>query len=120
MTQSLLPPPHLIGAPDYFSEWRPHQPAAVIKIVETDKRFVSLVLPTGAGKSLTVVGAALLAGWRTAILTSTKALQAQYSKDFADSGMAGDMAPMHWPRFRCSASSTVSRPCSPRSSRMLS
>jgi len=59
----------------------------VLKAVETDKRFVSLVLPTGAGKSLTVVGAALLAGWRTAILTSTKALQAQYTRDFEESGL---------------------------------
>jgi ATP-dependent DNA helicase DinG len=83
----LLPPPNMIGAPDHFASWRPHQPAAVMKAIETDRRFVSLVLPTGAGKSLTVVGASLLAGWRTAILTSTKALQAQYSKDFVPSGM---------------------------------
>jgi ATP-dependent DNA helicase DinG len=87
VTTHLLPPPYAIGAPEVFDSWRPHQPRAILKAIETDKRFVAMVLPTGAGKSLTVVGAALLAGWRTVILTSTKGLQTQYTNDFSPTGM---------------------------------
>lgn len=87
MSVDLLPPPSALGAPDYFTTWRPHQPIAILKAIETDKRFIAQVLPTGSGKSLTVVGTSLLAGWRTAILTSTKLLQHQYTNDFAPSGM---------------------------------
>lgn len=79
-----LPAPADIGAPDHYSGWRPHQPAAILAITDSQRRFIGSVLPTGAGKSLTVVGAALLAGWRTAFLTSTKLLQEQYGRDFAD------------------------------------
>lgn len=83
----LLPPPVALGAPEKFADWRNHQPTAILKAVETEKRFTAMVLPTGSGKSLTVVGAALLAGWRTAVLTSTKLLQHQYTDDFASAGM---------------------------------
>lgn len=87
MSLDLLPPPSAIGAPSHFSDWRAHQPTAILKAVETEKRYTAMVLPTGSGKSLTVVGASLLAGWRTAILTSTKLLQHQYTDDFTESGM---------------------------------
>lgn len=83
----LLPPPVAIGAPEFFTAWRPHQPKAILKAIETEKRFVAAVLPTGAGKSLTVVSVALLAGLRTAILTSTKLLQTQYNNDFSSIGL---------------------------------
>jgi ATP-dependent DNA helicase DinG len=83
----LLPPPPAIGAPEHFSDWRAHQPPAILKATDTEKRFVAMVLPTGSGKSLTVVGASLLAGWRCAILTSTKLLQHQYTDDFSEIGM---------------------------------
>lgn len=59
-----------------------------------------MVLPTGAGKSLTVVGAALLAGWRCAILTSTKLLQHQYTEDYTSAGMI-DVRGMN--AYRCVA-----------------
>jgi Rad3-related DNA helicase len=84
---SYFPSPLDLGAPAEFTTWRPHQPAAIQTITDTDRRFVGSVLPTGAGKTLTVVGAALLAGWRTAFLTSTKLLQEQYTRDMADAGM---------------------------------
>ncbi len=87
MSVELLPPPSAIGAPDRFSSWRAHQPQAILTAIDTEKRFVAMVLPTGSGKSLTVVGASMLAGWRTAILTSTKLLQTQYTDDFTESGM---------------------------------
>jgi Rad3-related DNA helicase len=81
-----FPSPSDLGAVGY-STWRHHQPSAILSITDTDKRFVGSVLPTGAGKTLTVVGAALLAGRRTAFLTSTKLLQEQYLRDMATSGM---------------------------------
>ncbi len=46
-----------------------------------------MVMPTGSGKSLTVVAAALLTGWRTVVLTSTKGLQSQYMGDFESVGL---------------------------------
>lgn len=83
----MMPLPVDLGAPVRFRGWRPHQPAAIEAIVDSPERFVGSVLPTGAGKSLTVIGAALLAGWRTCILTSTKLLQDQYLRDMADAGL---------------------------------
>ena len=47
-----------------------------------------MVLPTGSGKSLSYVAQAMLTGHRTAILTSTKALQQQLGTDFASVGLA--------------------------------
>lgn len=82
-----FPAPIDIGAPAQYLTWRDHQPDAISAIVDSPHRFVGSVLPTGAGKTLTVVGAALLAGWRTVCLTSTKLLQEQYLRDMADAGM---------------------------------
>jgi len=82
-----FPSPTDLGAPEEFDTWRPHQPAAILNITDTAHRFVGSVLPTGAGKTLTVVAAALLSGWRTVFLTSTKLLQEQYLRDMASIGM---------------------------------
>lgn len=87
MTIDLLPPPSDIGAPDHFSDWRPDQPAAILRAVDNARRFVGLVMPTGSGKSLTYVATALLTGQRTVILTSTKGLQSQLISDFESTGM---------------------------------
>jgi ATP-dependent DNA helicase DinG len=83
----LLPPPAALGLPEFFDSWRQHQPAAILRAIESDKRFTALVLPTGAGKSLTVISTAILPGWRTCVLTSTKNLQSQYSRDFSPVGL---------------------------------
>ncbi len=82
-----FPSPAELGAPKEFISWRSHQPSAILTITDTDRRFVGSVLPTGAGKTLTVVGATLLAGWRTCFLTSTKLLQEQYTRDMVEAGM---------------------------------
>lgn len=87
MTDALLPPPDAIGAPDHFTDWRPDQPAAILRAIDSPHRFVGLVMPTGSGKSLTYVSAALLTGKRTAILTSTKGLQTQLLADFESCGL---------------------------------
>lgn len=83
-----FPLPVELGAPLQYTSWRPHQPAAILSIVDSDRRFIGSVLPTGAGKTLTVGGASLLAGWRTCFLTSTKLLQEQYSRDLGSIGLA--------------------------------
>lgn len=83
----LLPPPHFLGAPDQFQSWRPDQAEALLRAIDTEKRFAGLVLPTGAGKSLLAVMLQILTGKRTAILTSTKALQDQIAREFVELGL---------------------------------
>lgn len=82
-----LPLPVDLGAPAQYLSWRPKQPDAILSISDSDRRFIGSILPTGAGKTLTVVSAALLMGWRTVFLTSTKLLQTQYLKDMQSIGM---------------------------------
>lgn len=71
-----------MGLPAAFSAWRPGQVAAIASAVDSPTRFSGLVLPTGFGKSLVYMGIAAFTGWRTVILTSTKALQRQLEKEF--------------------------------------
>jgi ATP-dependent DNA helicase DinG len=64
-------PPHTL--------WRPHQRATVQRIVEAPARSVLVVsAPTGAGKTLIALAAAVASGEQTTILTHQRALQAQY------------------------------------------
>ena len=84
---SYFPSPADLGAPAQYDDWRPHQPDAILAITDSDRRFVGSVLPTGAGKTLTVVAASLLAEWRTICLTSTRLLEQQYTRDMAEIGM---------------------------------
>ena len=74
-----------------FDEWRPGQGESVESVLDywaDDSRFVGLDAPTGSGKSLSgvVLGEAANEEWggRTAILVSSRALQDQYARDFAD------------------------------------
>lgn len=82
-----LPPPPTWGAPNKFADWRPQQDQAVLAALDSPRRFVGLVLPTGSGKSLAAAALHYVAGHRVAILTATKALQAQYTGDFGHAGM---------------------------------
>lgn len=83
----ILPPPNLCGAPKRFDRWRHLQADAVLAAMHSTKRFIIPGAPTGFGKSLVGVSIGLLTDARTAILTSTKALQSQYSDEFTESGM---------------------------------
>lgn len=83
MSKLVLPPPVDIGLPERFSSWRQGQPEAIEFAIDDPRRFKGLVLPTGAGKSLIYMTVPQLTGWRTVILTSTKALQRQLVNDFA-------------------------------------
>lgn len=83
MAASWLVPPADFGfSADRFPDWRKDQPDAIRAVLEATNRHVGLVLPTGAGKSLTALTIARLTGWRTVYLTSTKALQDQIERDF--------------------------------------
>lgn len=86
-----FPTPSSLGLPAQFLSWRPHQPAAILAITDGDRRFHGNVLPVGAGKTLTVAGAPLMMGWRTAFLTSTKMLQEQYCVSPLTKILTGDL-----------------------------
>ena len=78
----MLPPPIIFGLPPKFPEWRQHQAAACESMLQDSPRFLIQVCPTGFGKSVTYMTAAMISGGRTAILTSTKGLQSQLMHDF--------------------------------------
>jgi Rad3-related DNA helicase len=78
----MLISPVEFGLPVKFTDWRQSQFEVVNWIVDTPSRFVMVCAPTGAGKSLMYMAAALLSGKRTVCLTSTKGLQDQLNRDF--------------------------------------
>jgi len=82
-----LPPPPDLGLPEIFPHWRAPQLGAIAHVIGASQRVIGLVLPTGAGKS--VIGPALhaLSNERVVVLTSTKALQAQMTRDFPDASI---------------------------------
>src|SRR5438445_4937080 len=86
--QRSLPSPAALGMPDKFSDWRPGQAEAVLRALDSDKRFVVMGMPTGFGKSLAYMAAAILGDAPTIVLTSTKGLQNQLIDDFSPSGLA--------------------------------
>jgi len=85
-TIALLPAPADIGLPEKFDQWRKGQAEAVLRVMDTDKRFIVLGMPTGFGKSLAYMAAGVL-GDPTVFLTSTKGLQSQLVEDFSESGL---------------------------------
>lgn len=74
--------PSDLGLPRKFSEWRPYQYDALMKIATSEERFTGICAPTGSGKTAMYMGAALLMGGRSAVLVSTKAQADQVHKDF--------------------------------------
>src|SRR5262249_4558951 len=84
---NLLPDPPYLGLPQKFTSWRPGQDKAVCDILDSPRRVVILNAPTGFGKTITYVGAAMLGLRRTAFLTATKGLQSQLLADFGPIGM---------------------------------
>lgn len=77
-----LPPPEAFGLPAKFTSWRPDQERAILSISQPTTRFTISIKPTGGGKSLDYITAAIISGKRVAILTSTKGLQHQLYRDF--------------------------------------
>jgi len=83
-------PPDL-GLPTRFTDYRPAQIEMIERTMQSHHRFVAHAAPTGIGKSVALVSAALYMGLRTVILTSTKGLQNQYLTDFRDCGLVNCM-----------------------------
>lgn len=83
----MIPSPRDFKVPPKFTDWRHGQDEAILRILDSPKRFVALAMPTGTGKSLAYVAAGLASGSRVAILTSTKGLQTQVLDDFKSCGL---------------------------------
>lgn len=69
-----------------YSSWRPGQSHLLSRLLARGPRFRGITAPTGAGKSAIYVGLASIlasAGKRVAILTATRGLQDQLSRDFS-------------------------------------
>lgn len=64
-----------------FKIWRPNQQEVIDKAVLSSSKVVVINAPTGSGKSGVAVGAMHVIGGRGAVLTSTKALEAQYIQE---------------------------------------
>jgi Rad3-related DNA helicase len=77
-----VPQPPVFGFHAWL-EWRPRQWEAVNQICDMEPGILGLNCPTGFGKSLTYIAAAVLSERRTVVLTGTKALQDQLNKDFS-------------------------------------
>lgn len=75
--------PSSLGLPARFTEFRSPQLRALKLWASCQKRHLVMPMPTGTGKSLAVVAAALQAEGRTLILTRTRNLQDQYARDFS-------------------------------------
>lgn len=76
-----------LGLPPRYVAWRRNQEDAVFAAACADERFVGLVAPTGFGKSIVYIAAALLSGWRVCVLTATKALETQLINDLESAGL---------------------------------
>lgn len=71
-----------IGLPSKFTTFRPSQWDAIEFALYSTKRFTTMNLPTGSGKSLIARAISLLTRQRSVIVTSTKGLADQYQLDF--------------------------------------
>jgi ATP-dependent DNA helicase DinG len=78
-----LPPPSTFGITG-FDTWRKGQDQAANGLVLSPSKYDMMVCPTGFGKSLMYITAAVLSGKRTLILTSTNGLLDQLLSDFGD------------------------------------
>ena len=85
----MLPEPVVFGLP--YGEWRPLQDVACEQIIDCKERFLAQACPTGFGKSLVYMTAAMLIPGRTVVLTSTKGLQSQLIRDFGKVSGVTDM-----------------------------
>ncbi len=88
-SEPMILEPCEIGMPPQFPEWRSGQGEAIDRVVDAFNafRFVVMCAPTGAGKSATAMGVALLMGWRVLYVTASKSLQDQVKNDFECVGM---------------------------------
>lgn len=71
------PPPAAFGLPESFVSWRQGQVRVWQAILDAPTRFVAVVAPTGAGKSLIYMTVGVLVDGRRVYLTATKGNQDQ-------------------------------------------
>lgn len=76
-----LPAPRDLGLPKKFARWRVNQPRAIFDIDEAPERIVVMLAPTGFGKTATYMGLSALMSLRVLVLTATRSLQDQISKE---------------------------------------
>lgn len=74
--------PQHLNLPPKFGEWRAGQAELLQRVLDTDKRFVLVEAPTGAGKSLVAAAWQKLTQKRTLYMCTTKQLQDQVLEDF--------------------------------------
>ena len=86
VTQLALPSPGSLGI-DGFTDYYPFQQEAVMAILDATTPVTAISMPTGGGKSLVAVIAAVLSGKKVAILTASKGLQSQYVETFKSLGL---------------------------------
>ena len=82
-----IPNPQEIGLPEKFSSWRTNQAEALSVMITSRKRVVAICAPTGFGKTLCVMGAAIMSGVPTCIVTNSRGLQDQYIEAFSEIGL---------------------------------
>jgi ATP-dependent DNA helicase DinG len=111
MAIATLPPPCDLGFPAKFSSWYEDQITAIDKVVFNKLRFTALGMPTGSGKSVTGIAAALLHGKveRALYLTSTKGLQDQLAQDFQDLGLIDVRGQRNYPCIALEAGAVLDR-----------
>lgn len=68
--------------PKKFDEWRAGQVELLQRVLESDRRFIIVEAPTGAGKSLMAAAWQKLTKKRTLYMCTTKQLQDQVQHDF--------------------------------------
>lgn len=83
----IIPSPQELGLPEKFTHWRPTQIDMLQWLLGSPRRVKAVCGPTGSGKSLVIVGYALITKQPTAIVTDSRALQSQYTREFAEIGM---------------------------------
>lgn len=82
-----LPSPQECGLPEHFTSWRPKQEEAIDIMLHSPKRVKAICAPTGSGKSLSLMTAAVLSGLPTCIVTASRGLQDQMLNDFKSIGL---------------------------------
>lgn len=86
-SENILLSPGAFNLPSKFIGWRPNQESAILKAINTPRRVLVEICPTGFGKSLVYITSSLLSANRTVFLTSTKGLQSQLINDFRELGI---------------------------------
>lgn len=111
MSPNSLPTPEELGFPAKFKVWYNDQLEAIDRIVLNKKRFTALAMPTGSGKSVTGVAAAMLhPGVKRALyLTSTKGLQDQLAEDFGPMGLLDLRGQRNYPCTALAPGASLSR-----------